>query len=485
MKYLNSLAILFFLAVTSVFFVSCEDDAKVEPDEIPTLIDYDLIGCWKRNSESTNVIDPAYYKFEADGGLYFAGEEERDRFLTTWSLSEDGTKIELINQEHEVLSVNENEIVLRNIPLDEIDTLVRSDCPDGIDDDFILEKEDLLGCWKVVLVTGGGGGPDYFLFTEEKWIGFLGEYAIASEWTFSDSLLVSGGNTEKSWRLTLLENDVMKLKMDEDVMTLYRSDECPEFTDAGISEEELIGCWYSQSENNGTVYEIYYNFKEGGEFVRNINGDSQTEYWSLSDDGKYISMRETDPPAMVKSFENGVLVLVMIEEGKSYSFSFEKTENCPEEEPIDEKGLKVTEAEILGCWHIYDAKIDGEIPDDFPVIYLKFKKGGEGVSFQDGDQGYWSWKIDSEGYLSVESDQLIVTKLTDNEFNFYIVSEFNGEENSIIEYKLSRSTNCPEEETDNIVTFTNGQFTIDKSTAENNNNGITRDEKKSLMNFIK
>jgi len=324
LKYLNTFSILILLLVLSAFFVSCEDDEKNDPKEVISVTEADLIGCWEFQYYQEN----RYYKFAGDSVLFSSGEEPRTRFQSTWILNEDGTKLDLINQEHEIISFSENEIILKNIPLDEIDTLVRSDCPYGIDDDFILEKEDLIGCWEIF---GSLGSLDYFQFTEDAWLTFLGEYAVSNSWTFSDSLLVMGENEGLPWKLILLENDVMKLQIDENEILLKRSDDCPEIIDEGISEEELIGCWYSSIEDEGRVIEMYYNFKEDGIFVRSINGDSQTENWSLSGDGKYISLKETDPPAMVKSYENGVLVLVMVEEGEgSYKISFERTEDCPQ-----------------------------------------------------------------------------------------------------------------------------------------------------------
>jgi hypothetical protein len=134
-----------------------------------------------------------------------------------------------------------------------------------------------------------------------------------------------------------------------------------------------------------------------------------------------------------------------------------------------EKNLEITEANIMGCWKFDEVLINGKKDGDFPeTAYFDFKENGESILFEEEDQRFLSWSIDVENYFYIYGENYIITKLTRNTFHFYEIRERENQENSIREFKLSKSTNCPEEvESPNKVTADFSGLDIDYFDAQN------------------
>ena len=129
-----------------------------------------------------------------------------------------------------------------------------------------------------------------------------------------------------------------------------------------------------------------------------------------------------------------------------------------DDEPNSEQNLEITEANIIGCWKVEEVLRDGVVDENLPEnYYMEFKENGKSILFYQDNQHFSSWLVDYDGYLFMIDSKYTVTKLTHNVFNFHLIRENEGEENQIFKYKMSKSTNCPEEvESPNKVT---GNFT--------------------------
>ena len=129
-----------------------------------------------------------------------------------------------------------------------------------------------------------------------------------------------------------------------------------------------------------------------------------------------------------------------------------------DDKPNSEENLEITEANIMGCWKVDETLRGGVVDENLPEnYYMEFKENGKSILFYQDNQHFSSWLVDYDGYLFMIDSKYTVTKLTHNVFNFHLIRENEGEENQIIKYKMSKSTNCPEEvENPNKVT---GNFT--------------------------
>jgi hypothetical protein len=127
-----------------------------------------------------------------------------------------------------------------------------------------------------------------------------------------------------------------------------------------ITEAELLGCWESSYESNGETIPIYYNFNEDGTYVHVIKDDIQEDNWVLSEDGTSIQLETGDPAAIVKSFENGVLVLT-ITDGETVDRTFVRSSDCPEPNPYE---------------NYIDVEIDGKFYVSQELSNVSFKETG-------------------------------------------------------------------------------------------------------------